>query len=141
MLKTLIGGEKMEEQIKNAFFDGSTIERTSEMERAIEILLQADILVVMFWFTSLGKPALCGAAPTLEAELPKEFLQEERNRRNIGRALKFIMEQFGFGPFKSGLDKECRIPSAFSKLFSTSAVYEQKFIPKYRIIGTRIVKI
>lgn len=123
-----------QENVINNFFQNSKVQRTPENVRVMEIMLEPMNLVKMAAFIEAKMPALCGCVKAIDDEFSgTEYLNDFRNKQNIGRMLKYVLRQFGYIPVESGLGERCRIPISISSNFNTSALYESGAVAKYQL--------
>lgn len=126
------------------FFASSTIPDSQDAINVMDFLTSADSVDRMLVMADLGLPSLSA----IVSELEKRFADSEdfplnhqaknhnmTNRQNIGRMIKYIMQEFGYLPVAGKLSERARLRDfANSKYFSTSAVYAAKIEkPNYKI--------
>lgn len=132
-------GQNTNQQIAklvNDFFTSSKIQRNSDTEKMLEFLLQPKSVDRMMVASDFELPALTFVVKELEEKFKdcnnaplnhKGQHQNAVNRQNIGRMVKYIMQEFGYVPIDGKLSERARLPKfAGSECFSTSAVYAKK---------------
>lgn len=123
-------------QIINTFFTSSKISRNVDTENMLNFLLQPGSVEKMIIASEFELPALTFIVKDLESQFghcsnaPLDHHGQYQNavhRQNIGRMIKYIMGEFGYGPIDGKLSERARLPKfSGSKWFSTSAVYAKK---------------
>lgn len=120
-------------QMINNFFASSKIQRNNDTEEMLKFLLQPKSIDRMMIASDFELPALTFVVKDLEKKFKdcnnaplnhKGQHQNAVNRQNIGRMVKYIMQEFGYVPIDGKLSERARLPKfSGSECFSTSAVY------------------
>lgn len=93
--------------------------------------------------SDMGLPVLTLVAKELEdrfdanSDFPLEVTASSKNavyRQNVGRIVKFIMNELGYVPVDGGISERTRIPAmSKAQYFSTCAIYEKTKPENYEI--------
>ena len=113
-----------------------TLLHNQDARSAFETLKNPDNVFNMMTFSEVGLPALSGLGKLLETKFSGSLfdMQDENNRKVIGRMIKFILSEYGYEPID--------VPSSAKKLrnfsqtqkFKTCAVYGKIKHAEYQII-------
>ena len=113
------------------------------VEQVMDYLLSPEVVDKMIIASEMELPVLTLIAKGLEetfdenSNFPVVVTPTNNNatfRQNIGRMIKFIMNEYGYTPIDGNLSERSRIPAiSGSKHFSTSAVYKKTCPAKYKI--------
>lgn len=114
------------------------------VEEIVDYLSSPSIVYKMIIASEMELPVLTLIASDLEKRFDKKskfpVVVDKNNknttaRQNVGRIIKYVMDQYGYTPVDGGLTDRARIPAiSNSKYFSTSGIYKKTGVSKYKII-------
>lgn len=119
--------------------------QTVGVEEVMDYLVTAETVNKMIIASEMELPVLTLIAKELEEkfDINSNFPvvvtdrishKNSTARQNVGRMIKFVMEQYGYTPVAGGLSERARIPAiSGSKHFSTSGIYKKTKQANYEI--------
>ena len=127
----------------------------TDAEAVFEFLSSAENVTRMLMFSDLDYPALAPVAKELEdkfAGAPGFLLigkEGANNRRSVGRMVRAILREYGYGVKKTSLEKGANLSEASDRHpipsnlkcnhFKTAAIYGKKHPPIYKIEHNQVL--